>query len=244
MPCSVPVTPLVLAMTSFALANPAPSSPSTEGGTTLIRLVDHYAAVGRQDRRVAGGLRLSLGAVQTALGTYGMVARRYTPAIRRSAIAQAGFGLSGVGFGLFALLRPSAAERLAGSDEVAALRVDPSDGGGRARAEAEWAEAAKKARRWRLLVGGGYLTAGVGLATVGAVFAFSPLRLVSDDEKFWAYSTLATGLSVTLTGTIGLAIRSPIERGFATYRAVAHPRAERGISVRPTLGGAVLSGRF
>lgn len=236
------VTALALALTSLALANPESSASSVERGALMIRFVDHYADAGRRDRWRAGGLRLTLGSVQTALGIYGMVTPRYTPAIRRAAIAQAGFGLSGVGFGVVALVKESPAERLAGSEEVAALRADPSDPLRLVQAEARWAVVAERARRWRLLVSGGYLTAGVGLVAVGAVFVFSPVRVVSDDEKFWAYSTLSTGLGVTLSGSLGLAIRTPIERGRSLYRA-ATGRSPT-VTVRPTLGGAVVSGRF
>lgn len=236
------MTALALALTSLALANPEPAASSVERGTLMIRFVDHYADAGRHDRWWEGGLRLSVGSVQTALGLYGVVTPRYTPAIRRAAIAQAAFGLTGVGFGVLALARESPAERLAGSDEIAALRADPSDPLRLVQAEARWTDIADRARRWRLLVGGGYLTAGVGLLTVGAVFVFSPLRVVSDDEKFWAYSTLATGLSVALTGTLGLAIRTPVERGRSLYRTAT--RRSPTVMVRPTLGGAVLTGRF
>lgn len=236
------MTVLALALTGLALANPEPAASSVEHGTLMLRFVDHYAGAGRRDRWWAGGLRLSLGSLQTALGVYGMVTPRYTPAIRRAAIAQAGFGLSSVGFGVMALVRESPAERLAGSDEIAALRADPSDPLRLVQAEARWTDVADRARSWRLLVGGGYLTAGVGLLTVGAVFVFSSVRVVSDDEKFWAYSTLTTGLSVALTGTLGLTIRSPVERGRSLYRTAT--RRSPVVALRPTLGGAVLTGRF
>ena len=236
------MTALALALTSLALANPESSVSSVDHGTLMVRFVDHYANAGRRDRWWAGGVRLGLGSTQIALGIYGMVTPRYTPPIRRAALAQTGFGFSSLGFSVLALARESPAERLAGSDEIAALRADPSDPVRLVQAEARWTVVAEQARRWRLLVGAGYLTAGVGLVTVGAVFVFSPVRVVSDDEKLWAYSTLATGLGVTLTGTLGLAIRSPIERGRSLYRAAT--RRSPTVTVRPTLGGAVVSGRF
>ena len=233
----------MLALASVALVQPAPSTAQNQRGKLLIRLVDHYANVGRRDLNRAAALRLSVGVAQTTLGTYGMVTRRYTPAIRRSAIAITGFGLSGVGFGLFALVQPSSLERLARSDELEDLRAAPEDASLRARAERQWAEAAERARRWRIIIGSGYLTAGVGLLSVGAVFAFSPVRVVSDDEKFWAFSTVATGLGATLTGALGLVIRSPAERSLSTYDAVVGAK-DRRLSVRPSPGGVVVSGRF
>lgn len=236
------VTALALALTSLALTEPAPSP--AERGTLMVRLVDHYSYVGRRDRHLTSGLRMGLGAAQTGLGLYGAVSPDYTPAIRRAAYAQIGFGLSGIGLGLHGFVWRSPLERLAQSEELADLRADPGSTERLTRAEQSWEVAAKRAGRWRVLVGSGYLTAGVGVTAVGVVFVFSPLRLVSDDERFWAYSTLGTGLSLVLTGAVALAIRSPAERGLATYRAVAGVSRERRVTVRPTLGGAVLSGRF
>jgi len=77
------VTVLALALTSLALSEPAPSARPVEPGAAMVRLVDHYAYVGRRARHSVGGLRLGIGAGQLALGMFGAVSPRYTPAIRR-----------------------------------------------------------------------------------------------------------------------------------------------------------------
>ncbi len=238
---------VALALTLGLHAPEAPPEGQPHEGRLALRMVYHFAQTSRRARLWEGALSTGFGAAQVGIGSWGLASGAFSPVMKRSAFAQLLLGTAEVSMGVYALARPSAMERLAASPEAEALRRDPADEPARRRLEARWSAARATARTWRLVVGSGYLAGGLTLSGLGSAILLSPSWERAPVQRLWAYTTLGTGIGLMASGALKLGIASSTERAHAAYAAASGPpdaRERRRVTLAPTIGGAVLSGRF
>ncbi|MCA9659283.1 MAG: hypothetical protein KC486_13135 [Myxococcales bacterium] len=237
---------------------PAPPPPVTESlqrseGSLSVAILEREAIVAKRRRRARGALGLGLGAAQVSLGVYGLTSPRFDRVMRRSALAQLLLGTSTLGLGIVSLARPSPLERLCASDTFAALAADPDDPAAMLELRRLWAQYANRARKLRLMAGGGYIAGGLGLLALGTITHFHNAEERADVETLWSFTTLGTGLGLILTGAVGATIESQIERSYEAFAIVygwpAYPTAKRPprrarVRVAPLVGGLQITGSF
>ncbi|MEZ4381669.1 MAG: hypothetical protein R3A79_09985 [Nannocystaceae bacterium] len=244
-------------LTAATLAADAPASaaapaPRSQGALT-VAILEREAVVAKRRRLWRGSLGLSLGALQSGLGVYGLASPRFDPVMRRSAVAQLLLGASAVGLGIYALAWPRPIEQLRRSEAFAALTADPDDAAAMHELRLLWAARARRAQTMRYVMGGGYIAGGVGLTALGAVTHFYAGSERSEVETLWSYTTLGTGIGLVLTGALWTTIHSQVERtyeafasvyGWPSYRTTG--RAPRGaqLQVAPLVGGVQILGAF
>lgn len=228
-----------------------------------VRLADHYGTSARRERIWRGALGGGFGLAQVSLGIYGLAEPSFSPPVHRTAVAQIVLGSIGTGFGIYRVVRRSPMERLVDEPAFRRLRAHPGDEAALEEVTAIWHDHAIAGRKVRQILGSGYLVAGLGVAGLGTAMLTPQLPTDSPAEKLWAYTTLATGVSLVLKGSTDLAVRSPIERAYAAHAAAlgldVHPsnrerrrdarqarkrRRRQSVQVSATLGGISVRGDF
>ncbi len=232
---------------SVPTSEPPESAESTADAQTTIQLAQHYAETSRKGRLVRGSLTVAFGSVQLGLGIFGTTAPEFSPVMRRSGVAQLLLGTAGISMGVLGLARRSAMERFTASPTFAALVAEPENPVLMRRVDRDWRDYARTARRWRWIMGSGYIAAGAGLVVTGTVLLFPRLHTQSDVSNQWAFVSLGTGVGLALGGTLSLATKSDVERAYAAHRAIpalaARPVQPR-LRIFPSAGGATISGWF
>lgn len=255
--------------TALSLAGPAagpePSHAAIDADDAAIeaswRLAGYHERAARRERLWRGSLGAGFGVAQAGLGIYGLVDDDFTPVMKRAAVAQVALGTASVGFGIYALARRSANERMLDEPAFVRWRRNPRDRDALERATEVWRGYALRNRRWRRVMGGGYAAGGLVLVGLGTAILVPRDTDFGDTETLWAYMSLATGVSVVLKGATDIAIPSPVERSYRAHAAALDispdiddrpGRRRRRRSTEPdrtptvsvTLGGLAVSGRF
>lgn len=219
----------------------AATASSADEGEDLLRSIDFYAVGARRSRLVHSSLDLGLAGTQLGLGIYGVVAID-DRGVRRSAISQIVTGSVGVTTSVFSLVARSPLERLRRSDAYRYLERDPTNPKGVGGLRSAWADAARRARKRRLVTGGLSIAIGT-LLTVTTTVQFATANTEAEaSERVWAFSTLTSSLGLVLAGTVRVALPGEEERSFAAYEARRPPKAH--VRVAPSFGGLTLFGRF
>lgn len=247
---------LVLVMSCGSVA-PAPAEPvevrpDPRDTELVVRVLDLEARAARRKRMWRSSLLLAFGSMRGGLGTYGLVSPRFNPVMRRTAAALTVLGAFDISRGIYGLVRPSAIERVRGGPEYAALVADGSDTVAWHRLRQRWAEEASTRRTWRHVIGSGYIVSGLGLVVTGTLFLAPRDQERTRTETLWSLTTLGTGVSLVLTGSLRIAIPSHVERTHRTYVGTferpgsgwAQQRRRGRARVSPTVGGVVVSGTF
>ncbi len=242
------LAPWTFAAALFFAPPPPPSgevpalSADAERGRSGLRLIDHHARESRRQRLVSGSIGLAVGGSQLGLGIYGSVELgNEGTGMRRAAAGQIVAGSLGFAGSLGQLIVPSSLERLQRSPAYRRLEASPGDAAALSALRVQWAEAARRARKRRLTLGG--INIGLGALLVTAAV----LRLAADDanssEQTWAFTTLASAVGVTFAGVAGVLLPSESERSYAGLEA-AQPRPKPHVSIAPSFGGMTVQARF
>ncbi len=191
---------------------------------------------------MSGSIGLAVGGSQLGLGIYGSVELGSAgTGMRRAAVGQIVAGSLGFASSLGELIVPTPLESLQRSPAYARLEASPGDGAAMDVLRVQWGEAARKARKRRLTLGGINIGLGALLVTTAA------LRLAADDanssERTWAFTTLTSAVGVTFAGLAGVLLPSESERSYAGLEA-AQPRPRPQVSIAPSLGGMTVHARF
>ena len=204
-------------------------------GESVVNEVDAAVADERRRRLMAGTFQIATGGVRmvagaTLLGTAPNGRGGRAGAGRVHLIAG---GLS-VGLGTFSLAYRRPMEQLQRGRSFQALRVMPSSKASLVAVDREWIEAARRARRLRLIGGSASLLAGSTLSVMATVRIWG----LGDGWNLLNSTVLLTGLMYLGRGVAGVVVKSPAERSLLNHRS------SRNWAITPTLGGLSVSGRF
>jgi hypothetical protein len=217
-------------VTMFLAAEPV------QEGDRVVEDVTEAARFERRRRLLGGGFSLSTGAVRVAAG--GMLI--YASNDASSGLARAGrlhviAGSATFVMGVTSMALPGPLARLTRRQSFALLRQDPNSAFALAAFEAEWRDAARRARNFRLFNGALSIGVGATLTTIASINTFARDR--SPDHTVLDASMLATGAGFLGAGITGVILESEVERSYKRH-------ASRRITVAPALGGVTFSGRF
>lgn len=207
-------------------------------GAAMIEAVSEASVLERRQRRVAGALALSSGAVQLTTGAlFFHAGDGSASALSRAGRTTMTAGGVGVVLGVLALARPGPLTKLRATDAYARLLADPSSPQSVLAFDRAWADAARKARKTRLVVGSISIAAGTALATVSAVRVFGLTR--TQEDTLIDLPMMLAGIGILGTGVARVVLESETERSHARHSA-----RRRRINATVGPGTIAISGRF
>lgn len=211
----------------------APSQGETAAETraraqALSASIRTHASHEFRDRVVSGGLAIAGGGARVGIGAYGLAAFD-DEVVRRSAIMAVVGGSRSLVSGTFQVSRRGPLERLSRGPEVARLEGGETVSSANILAvERAWAEAARRARKGRIVRSSLQTAGGVVSSTFGVVaLAQGGAAGAGDGGKTVVGATLlASGIASFATAIRGWLVPSATEQGWTLYRA------QRSSSVR------------
>lgn len=214
-------------------------SPQTRtSGRAMLEIVTEGERFERRRRRLAGGLQVGVGATQVSLGAVMLAeADSMTTATARAGRMQTVTGSLTTLGGLVTLIQRGPLAKLRRSAAYRDLEAAPSSPQALAAFEHAWAETTRRARRYRMVVGGLTIAGGVFLSTFGTARAIA----YRNDEANTVvdYGMIATGAGLLGLGISSVVLPSETER---SYNSHARRRPHAHVSAGP--GMLWVSGRF
>lgn len=204
-------------------------------GDSVVQQVDAAVAVERRRRQMAGILQTTTGGVRMIGGgaLLGTAPNLDGGRARAGSVHLFAGGVS-IGLGVFSLTHRGPMEQLQRSRSFQILRVAPNSEVSIAAVQRAWTDAARRARRLRLIAGTTSLLAGSALSVAASVRIWG----LDDGWNLHTSTVLFTGMLYIGRGVINVIEKSPAER------SIMENQRSRSWAITPTFGGLSLSGRF